>query len=90
LLEELQEDAEREAVEQLVFAHGENISELRSAAARLFESEFDAAELSANFGVVHVDTFESCQAGAGFLGATFSHEPSRTLWNREHGRHGNQ
>jgi hypothetical protein len=41
LLEELQENAEREAVEELIFAHGEDIAKFSGAAARLFESKFD-------------------------------------------------
>jgi hypothetical protein len=67
LLQELQENAEREAVEEPVLAIGEDVAEFSCAATRLFKSQFDAAKLGANFGVMCINSFECSQAGAGLL-----------------------
>lgn len=90
MLEELQEDAEREAVEQLVLAVGEDLADLDGAALGLLESELDAADLSGDLVVVEVEALELGQALPGLLDAALGDEPSRGLRDGEDGDHGDE
>ena len=67
LLEELQEDAEREAVEEPVLAVGENLAKLDGTALGLLQSKLNAANLSRDIVVVKVDTLELRETLAGVL-----------------------
>jgi hypothetical protein len=85
LLQELQENAQREAVEQLILAHGEDVAELSSAATSLLEGEFDTAEFSADFRIVQVESLECSQRRTSFLDTALIDKPSRTLGDGENG-----
>ena len=90
LLEELQEDAEREAVEQLVLAVCEDVADLDGAALGLLESELDAANLRGNLRVVEVKTLELRQTLPGLLNTALVDQPTRRFRDREDGYHGDE
>ena len=90
LLEELQEDAEREAVEELVLAVGEDVADLDGATLGLLKSELNAADLSSNLGIVEVEALEIRQALPGLFNTALVDQPTRRLWNCEDGSHGNE
>jgi hypothetical protein len=87
LLEQLQEDAEGEAVEELVLAHGEDVLHAGRSVAGLFESELNAADFSGNHGVVLGQTTELGQVDTSLLTAALAAKPARRLGDQEDGRH---
>jgi hypothetical protein len=87
LLQELKEDTQREAVEELILAHGEYIAHLGSAATSFFQGEFDATDLGSDFGIVEIQAFEARQTAASLFHTSFSDEPTRALGDGEHSYH---
>jgi hypothetical protein len=90
LLEELEEDAKRETVEQLVLAIGEDVAELDGGALSFLERQFNAANLSSDCGVVKGKTLERRQAVARLLDTALVDEPTRGLRNHEDSNHGDE
>ena len=87
LLEQLEENAEREAVEELVLAHGEDVLHAGGGVASLFESKLNAADFSGNHGVILGQTTELGEVDTSLLTAALAAEPARRLGNQEDGRH---
>ena len=87
LLEQLQEDAEREAVEELVLAHGEDVLHASRSVASLFESQLNTADFGSNHRVVLGQTPEFGKVDTSLLAAALAAEPARRLGDQEDGRH---
>jgi len=87
LLKQLEKNAEREAVKELVLAHGEDVLHAGCGVAGLFESELNAADFGGNHGVVLGQTTELGQVGTSLLTAALAAEPARGLGDQKDGRH---
>lgn len=87
LLKHLEQDAEHEAVEKLVLAHGEDVLHAGSGVTSLLESELNAANFGSNQRVVLGETAEPGQVGTSLLTTSLAAEPTRRLWNEEDAGH---
>lgn len=87
LLEQLEEDAEREAVEELVLAHGEDVLHAGGGVAGLLESELDATDLGCDKRVILGETAELGQVDASLLSAALAAEPAGGFGDEEDAAH---
>jgi len=83
----LEENAEREAVEELVLAHGEDVLHAGRSVAGLFESELNAADFGSNHRIVLRQTTELGKVGTSLLSAALAAKPARRFGDQEDGRH---
>lgn len=80
LLEKLQQDAEAEAVQQLVLVLGvEQLGQLGAVAGGLLERELDARQLGLYLDRVLRETAQHRQHGEGLGAAVLGHQPARAL-----------
>lgn len=86
LLEELEHDAEGEAVEELVLAHGEKVTLAGGGGGGFFQCVFNAGELDANLRAIWALAAEEGEVGAGALELIFACEPARGLREEVDGR----
>lgn len=79
MLEELQKDAETEAIEKLVIAHLEHITQLSSTLACLLEGVLDSGKLSLNLQRVSRKSSEGGDDVASLLRVALENEPTGTF-----------
>lgn len=84
MLEELEEETEREAVQQTLFAVSEDVGQLRRAPSSLFECELDATDLADDLRVLSAHSFEPGQTLFCFLHPALVHQPARGLGDEHH------
>lgn len=90
LLVELEQNAEHEAVEKLVFAHLEHVLERGAALGSLLERKLNTCQLSLNFDSILVVAAEQGNGAAGLVVASHADEPSGRLGEEVDGCHQNK